>query len=243
MIKIKTSIFITVLFFVFISQASAQSFTTDSSFYKEAIRNTTVFYRKQIASQSLLYNGKLYYPAVNDIKGHPYLLSDTIFTGSIVFDHVLYEDVQLQYDILNDDVIVVYPGQGIKLKLNKYKVGSIKINNRLFINSSLDEENSKKNTDVGFYEILYSKKIKVLAKRKKLINSIVTQDGRNSSYKEQTSYYILFENNLYPIKNMRSVYKIFPKRKSELRALYNSNKIGSTGFEQTLIKTIESFDK
>lgn len=87
-------IFITLLFYLPTSPVQAQNKLTDQSVY---------------GLDQILYNGKVYnYFPGPGVKGHQYLIDKEFISGSVTIRGKKYENLQLNYDILNQDLILKY---------------------------------------------------------------------------------------------------------------------------------------
>src|SRR5438874_2721966 len=95
--------------------------------------NNYQFYMKSIAGGSLLYNGSEYTGSYPGVQGFPFFESDNFETGYISYNHVLYRDILIAYDLVNND-LVIKGFQGLNVKLNNERVDSFYLKGHLFVN-------------------------------------------------------------------------------------------------------------
>ena len=82
----------------------AQTNIDDSIILKNAINNTIQIYHNGIGDQAAKFNGSQYQGyTVSFSDGHPYFKADVLAKGKIVYDGVLFENVNLLYDSLNSN--------------------------------------------------------------------------------------------------------------------------------------------
>ena len=95
-------------FFLPVTPIVAQSAADDSMLYKKAVYHVIGLYHQAIGEQSGLYNGSQYgkYP-------FPLQVVDTLFgkdgcrvLDAFVYDGILYEQVELQYDEVQEVLIM-----------------------------------------------------------------------------------------------------------------------------------------
>src|SRR5687768_12338259 len=77
----------------------------DTTFLSESKKRVISFYNASIHDQSRLYNGSDYILYVPQKEEHPYFMQDDWANGSVVYEHQLYENVALLYDVHQDQVI------------------------------------------------------------------------------------------------------------------------------------------
>src|SRR6476469_932568 len=72
--------------------------------------NLVATYRNAIGLNARLFNGPEYHDYSNGVKeGIPYFGSKDYQPGSIVFDSILYTDVQLRLDVVNEYLTILHP--------------------------------------------------------------------------------------------------------------------------------------
>lgn len=226
------------------SKSIAQLTADDSLFYKKAKENTVLFYQQQLGSQRGLFNGSQYpgYP-YSFAKGHPYFYNDTSNNGSIVYDNVPYENIQLLYNEVLD--LVVLNQNSRSIQLISEKISRFTILNHLFIRLVKDSL-SPSVPKSGFYELLYAGNTSVFKKETKKINEEVkglsTELLRN--IETTTTYYIKKNNIYYPVKSKSSIVNIYQDKKNEMESYIRNNKLKyKKDKENMLVKTTAYYDQ
>jgi hypothetical protein len=206
---------------------SAQvKYVTDSIVYLTSLENAQ---NKSLIVQKAINVGSEYNESLYNFKNnaHPFFLSWQVHNGDILYCNILYKNIDLQYDIVQDEVIVEN-FSGRKIALVKEKITDFTLEGRLFRRISDFEANNK--IKPGFYNVLVSNgDIELLAKREKIIKG----QSNNFNYKiaetyieENTKYFLVKDGNYFQVKNYKNVVKLLSdnKKSSELRAAKSNSK-------------------
>jgi hypothetical protein len=185
----------------FSSEISAQQSNADSAERAALMRNTINVYKQTVAENSSLFNGTEYIGYVARPAGHPFFETQRMELANVYYDGVLFRDIPLLYDLVNDQLIIDNYAKTQRIILNSEKVSFFEVGNHFFIRPQTDS--STGNAPGGFYERLYNGKTKVLVKRKKQINSISSSDGIRESY-DQYNYYFIKADETYSRVTSRS---------------------------------------
>jgi hypothetical protein len=134
----------------------AQQFSPDTAVARLATTRTIQAWHDFIGAQAPLYNGieHIMYPRMT---GHPYFDQEGMQYGSIVYEGILYRNIPMLYDLVRDQPIV-FNREGYMLGLSREKVKEFSLSGHRFIH-----------TPSGFYDLLCSGTITILAKRTKSI--------------------------------------------------------------------------
>ena len=188
-----------------------QPLTSDSNGQNSTI-NTYKQYSSQVGGSLLLYNGAEYAFAYPGMQGFPFFNSNSFESGTVCFDHIVYYQVPLQLDLVNN-VLITKSGKGLSLMLDAKLVDSFIISNHLFIYLSADSI-SGLNSSSGYYERLYNGKTKVYIKRRKQSErSFRAEDPY--IFKEYDDYFILNGNRYFKIEKKKDVNRAFKNHYKE----------------------------
>jgi hypothetical protein len=203
----------------------SQDVKSDTSFLASAVSNAKTYYIQRIGGESPLFNGVQYKELNihNYDEGHPYFLSDDWIDGSINYDGGLYENIPMQYDLINDKIIIDHPISHFKLELISEKVNSFLLDGHRVV--KLYADSTKTSIKSGFYESLYDGKIKAYVKHKKEKREVFESNVIKSFFDVKDQYYIWMNDIYYPVKSKSSILKIFNNKKTLLRKYLNKNKI------------------
>lgn len=241
-------IFFFVLILVFPVWVKAQSETSSvsASVYEIAFDSAR---SKLSRPQLAVYRGREYYPyfikktvystTTLTTSGsrpgeHPFFLSDEFRSERIVFDGVVYPDVNLAFDICRSEVVVLTP-QRKMIVLPEGKTHSFKYDGHAF--KSLVNVNGLKS---DFYEILFwTDSTSLCVKRSK---------NQTELWRMISDYYVILNNEAYPINSLTKSFKaallkIFADREDQMRTFIRQNKLkfSKASKEADLIKAVEYY--
>jgi hypothetical protein len=221
----------------------AQSSAEDSMLYKKSVQYLINIYHRSSGDQSALYNGSEYatYPFSFSGGGYPFYKENMPGTGSVVYDGILYEDVKLQYDEVQEILFMQDSIRRIQL-LNQRITGFALFNNS-FIRIVKDSMN-RVLVRTGFYNLLYKGNTSLLKKEEKRIREEVAT-GELQRFIDVVNYYYLQKNNTcYSIKNKGSIMDIFKDRKKDIRQYIRKNKLSyRKDRDNMLIKVTAYYDQ
>ncbi|WP_299385870.1 hypothetical protein [uncultured Lacinutrix sp.] len=173
-----------------------------------------------------LYNGKRYFSVYKYTEdNHNFHKTAYPIKGEVTYDNASFYNVNLKYDILDDNLIFEPNGHRsyINIELVKDKVSGFKINNQTFINSQLITENNKQVT--GYLEVVYeSATITMYAKRKKTATKKIKKNRVYHLYSNKPDYYISYNGAFNEIKSTNSFKKLFLNHEEDLKKIIKKNK-------------------
>ena len=214
----------------------SQISSKDSLFLKKAIYNTKQVYYHQIGDQAAKFNGSQY-PGytVSFSDGHPYFKANALTQGSILYDGVYFDKVQLMYDEVADCVVLQDSIHRIQLVAEKLKSFSI-----------LDDrferlEKASINDPViegGFYQVLASGKVTLYKKEtKQMIDKFTNSTELAVLFEIHEKYYLLKDNHFYRINNKKTLYTLLDNKN---RALIQYTKKASLSYRKDKDKMLTS---
>lgn len=227
------------------SYSSAQLSANDSIFFKKVIDNTKAVYFESLGDQSGLFNGSQYAGYAFTFKdgGHPFFYSDVFLKGSIVYDNLMYTQASLLYDEVAE--VLLFQDATHRIQLIGERVSRFSVLDHNFIRIVKD---SAKRTLVstGFYQLLYEGNITVLKKEVKSIREVLISntEGVYRYIDAKKYYYIIKNNEYYPIKRKKSALELYKDRRKEMQLYIKRNKLNyKTNPDIFLIKTTAYYDQ
>jgi hypothetical protein len=171
-----------------------------------------------------LYNGIKYSTDHTLARGFPFWKEDKAIMADIVLAGKYYKNLNIKYDLYNQEFILEYLDQfgGLQqLIINRLKIDTVFVNNNLFIKNKFDEIN------VFFIQIIYEGKIScynTLKKEYRFINSGILVGHEYSN--EIIHQYLVREGKVFVFNNKSNFLKIFePDQREPIRKYIKSNRI------------------
>ncbi len=192
---------------------------------KTDVANPELFFNANINHQSRLANGIAFEEYYYNVIGSANFQELTAFSiGSIIYDGIRFDSIPLMYN-LHQDKLLLPLTEFTKYSLISQKVSDFYINNHHFKYIHVVDTTTT-NVRSGFFDILYSGKQKMLAKRtKSMYQKIENQRDMFFRFSSKTVYYLERDNKYYPVSSQASLLNYFKDKKKELKSYIKTNKI------------------
>ncbi|WP_396589492.1 hypothetical protein [Allomuricauda sp. R78024] len=196
------------------------------------------------AENSNLYEGILSVEKYATLdKSHEFFISSEYLKGNIVYDEEPYFNIDLKYDIYEDEVLLGLRSnsQILMVKLVKERIGEFIINEHRFIRVN-DGEDRNPNT-LGFQEVLMETSFFTLLKKHKKIKYTRYKKSRVfHKFVSSDEYYLAYEHHFYNIKNKKDIIRIFPEYRAETnkRSLESLRKTDKDKYMIDLLHIVDS---
>jgi hypothetical protein len=220
----------------------AQLSSKDSLIYANAINNVIATYHKNIGDQTGKYNGSQNVAyTVSFYEGHPYFFKHELSKGSITYDNVIFENVDLLYDEAKDWVIL--QDSTHRIQLVSQRLQGFTIFDQPFVRLEKDA-----NTPIvasGFYQLLYDGEIKLYKREVKIITEKFTYSPDLSVLFEKVFYYYIKKGNrFYPIVKKKDFLKILNDKGKEINDFLSAAHLNfRKDKDNTLTKVVAYYDK
>jgi hypothetical protein len=228
-----------ICFLLFSATVIGQPYRSDSVFYSAAFSNAVDKFHQFRGDQSDLYNGIQFigYPKI--VNGFPFFNSDNWETGTVLYDSILYSNINLKYELVKDQVVVRHPGDMNMILLFSPRIKSFTLGDKYFVYINQDDRNM---LHTGFYQLLYKGPISVFAKRVKIISETITDMHLDQRFTETDRYYIEKEGVYYNVHNAKTILSLVKDHKKEIQQFLRRNKLKyKKDPELTLVKAAEFY--
>lgn len=236
--KLFTAFFTPFFCLIFSSSLFAQEHE-QVAFLDESVNHTIAFYKEALTEHLFVYQGVEYKPILLH-EGHPFFEVNDWQSGFVYYAGIWYDDVLLQYDLINDNLIIRHYNGFTKVILEGERVGYFKINNSFFERFKAEEAG---NLPPGYYQQLYTGKIKVYAKRKKIYKEEIDKDRTSVKRKviPRNSYYIWKDGSYHTVRNKGTVLGVLEDKKREMKKYMKENNLKYRKNPDLVLKKIASF--
>ena len=177
-------------------------------------------------SNSGIYIGIQYvehYRTLNE--NHKFFINPNFSIGSVVYSDQPYYNLELKYDVFEDQLLLRNSDQPIlpTIVLEKSKISSFDIEGHNFINFPNNQEDEE--APIGFVETIVSNdSITCYQKHQKQLRTRLNDKIRYFEFKNKNSFYIYYKGEYYQINPKSSMTSIFPDYKIEIKALESQYK-------------------
>jgi hypothetical protein len=194
----------------------AQDFLPDSVVYKLALDQTVSYNNSVVKKTSGIYTGSLYVRDYYRVNGHPFFETDTLEKGDVFYNGVLYKNVDLLYDLSHDNLVTKY-AEDANLVLVREKIAYFKLRGHLFVAGS-------NALDRGFYDVLYTGKIEILAQRKKELVPWSKSVEFDAAFSQTNRYFIYKDSSYYKVNSKQELLEVLKDKKTEIKAFISKTK-------------------
>jgi hypothetical protein len=176
--------------------------TTDST-----VLNWKSFFNQSYGTDYNLVNGIRYINKYPSAEGHPFLGEDRFYRGKLVINNQIYPDMELKYDLCNQEIILQYPyftGSTDKIILIKDFIDEFELDGKLFRKYTFPE------TAPRFYQVVTQGDIYCLYFwQKDLLKGSTVEYFYKYSPEKKVSYLVI-DHRLFPFKGRKSFVNLFP---------------------------------
>jgi len=220
----------------------AQVSVKDSLIYTTAVNNVIANYHKNIGDQTGKYNGSQNVSyTVSFYEGHPYFFKHELSKGSITYDNVVFENVELLYDEVKDWVIL--QDSTHRIQLVSQRLQGFTLFDQPFIR--LEKDANTPIVSSGFYQVLYDGKIKLYKKEVKIITEKFTNTPELKVLFEKLNYYYIKKaDQFFPIVKKKDFLKILNDKGKEINDFISAWHLNfRKDKDNTLTKLVTYYDQ
>ena len=226
------------------AKLSAQQPANDSSIRASAIAHAVQQYQAYISFAAPLYAG----PQYNDYylkiqEGHPFFLNTFFHYGSVVYDHMLYENIPIKYDLVQNRV-VIQDASGVFRLIPEYdKISSFTILDHSFI-KLIKDSSTPSLPKRGFYEVAYTNRHMSLLKKeiKEVVDDLGNSRGTLQRYiLSHVNFYAQKGKTYFLLNNKNHVLSFFKDKKTELRQYIRRNNLDFSSDTENAIISVASY--
>jgi hypothetical protein len=232
--KVVIKIILHVVCFFIISAIFCNSLSA-STIHQQSGKNTD-------QDKRALLNGRIWWNQYSKAIGNQYFLDGSNLRGSVVFNGKHYSDLDLRYDIANDELLFSLENHPVIL-LNKEMVDSFTLafQDRTYIifNAGNDTSAALK----GYVNLLYRGPSSLYVKYSKKIYPLAV-DGRFDLFAEEHQVFLKTTDGILLIKSKKKLFDIMKDQKKELNHFIRINKLRcSMKSPESFTPVLEYYDK
>ncbi len=168
-------------------------------------------------------NGKIHFNKFQSIdKTFRYYKSAEYLIGDLVFDGQRYDNHALKYDLLADELVVKFDGEGNKMGFSpvKQRIDAFYIDGAKFVNLDLV---AHPDFISGFYEEAFAGNISLLVKHRKNQITALTNEKVLYTYVDDYGYFLKAKGTFYRIDGKRDVVDAIPTLESQITEFFDTN--------------------
>lgn len=179
--------------------------------------------QKNPSDKQLLLNGRIWRNQYSKATGDQFFLTNTFLKGSVTLNGRRFNNLELQYDITNDELILRTESYPVII-MNKEMVDSFNLTfdrrNYYIINAGNDTSAVLK----GYINVLYKGPTALYVKYTKKIQPLAV-DGRYDLFYQVHSVYLKKGTEIVPVAGKRKFLSLLEDKKKEIRYFLRINRL------------------
>jgi len=207
--------YFTSFLFLTICSGISPEFTQSTPAYSTVIQQNP-------SDKRLLLNGRIWRNQYSKAVGDQFLLTNLFLEGSVTFNGRRFNNLDLQYDIANDELLLKIESYPI-IMMNKEMVDSFSLvfGNRIYhiINTGTDSSNVLK----GYVNVLYDGPSALYVKYTKKIQPLAA-DGRYDLFIQEHHAFVRKGTEIVYVSGKRKLLNLMDNKKKEIRHFLRSNR-------------------
>lgn len=201
-------------------------FTVSRVIFSEFIQSAPVYptlIQQNPTDKQLLLNGKIWRNQYSKAVGDQFFLTSTFLKGSVTSNGRRFDNLDLKYDITNDELILRIESYPIII-MNKEMVDSFSLT---FENRNYNIINAGNDTSAvlrGYVNVLYDGPSTLYVKYTKKIQPLAV-DGRYDQFYQEHKIYLRKGAEIVPVAGKRNLLNILEDKKKEIRYYLRSSRL------------------
>jgi len=179
-----------------------------------------VDYLQQVKYYADIYNGRME-PVYSTMvyEDLPYYKNSDFTDASFVYKDNYYPNQKARLDLFKEQLIILPPEKKFGIILSSQNVDRVSMYNRTFVLLNPPKESGIKN---GYYmQLSEGEKVKLFCKE----TCSIRQKQITYSFDHKITYYLLYGNRYYTVKNKGSFSKLFPQYKKQINQYVKDHKL------------------
>ena len=200
----------------------AQKQAPDSTIAQLSKENGFNTYVAVMAEHAPLYNGYEFVPYGMDIEGFPWFQYPGMQKGSVYYDGSLFNNIDMHYDLVSDQVIIKDFTKNYFISLVGEKLKYFDIGEDHFVRM---QEGNEFGLEKGFYHKVYEGGSTLLFRYKKRVQYTTNAEKTVSRYTQYNTYYVFNNGKYTQVSGKGDLVNAYRDKKNEIRKFISDNKL------------------
>lgn len=171
---------------------------------------------------------------------HRYISKNNFSKGSIVYNNQNFDNLDLNYDIFEDQLVMKIANKNYDLSINliKEKVSNFILDNSLF------ENIDSKNIPSGFYQNLFNgdgSNFKIFVKHSKKKREIIDNNTLVREYNYNQKFYIFLNGEYSKFDTKKDILNLFPTLEEKINNFYQMNNVLDKNDKTKFVQNLAQF--
>lgn len=197
-------------------------------------------YAASAITEPIIYSGPEYADYTRKYHtrtGHPYFLQPKLQPGSASYNNRDFTNLQIQYDLVLDQVVLAQPSNSLRLRLLDDKLRSFSVDGHRFVRLVADSASA----DVirtGYYELLADGPVQVLAKRSKTLYERLNKPYVDVSFVERSRAFMQKAGHYYAVRSKGAAMRLLADQGPAMQQYLKEHdlRFGKSQLESSLVE-------
>jgi len=195
-------------------------------------------YMTDAKEYAALFTGKVEIPYDKRFTNHPYFETDIFQSGTLGYNHVVYKDVMMRFDLFRNELTIFSPDKPYYIVLNNEKFDFAILNGSTIVLSDSEKEAKRQ-----FLVLLQNGQYPVLKKYIMAMEDEISSMQIINYFRIKSQCAIYKDGIPYTVKNKNSILKLFPDKRKELDAFAKQRKLDfNRQIEQSIIALVNHYE-
>ncbi len=204
------------------------------------LRKASADYLLLMKQNASLYNGAEYIAPKQLIEGFPFFGRENYFDGFVITSGVSFFDVPIQYDLVNDVLLIWSHDRSILLMLNSEKIERFQLGKESFIRAGLIKQNDAE-THKGFFQLIHEGQHMAVSKKRKVVVQKTASDKSYAFYKQFNTYYLIINGDWIQVGSQKSVINALKDNKDAIKAFINKQQLNFRKSPEVFLKEVLTY--
>ena len=168
-----------------------------------------------------IYSGRTEQKYVYKTSNHPYLDTEQFRKGTLSVDGCVYNDVAMRLNHDIEELVILSPNRIFSVLVSREHIDYAIIDS-LYIVYHKPVSADGRYMPEGYYVRMYDGEAQVWKRKVSFLTSRIVDQKVDYLFESNLKRYILIDGTYYPVTNKKSVLKLFPLRKKELKKMIKS---------------------
>ncbi|MGI4883704.1 MAG: hypothetical protein ACRYFR_01950 [Janthinobacterium lividum] len=198
--------------------AAQPSPAADSAAVGAAVAAAARTYRAALHTGAVLYDGAEYvdYTAPGT-RGHQFFGGPAPQAGTVQYRGGAFDDVLLRYDLLRDQPVLLYPGQGAAVALVAGKVAGFTLGPHRFVRVAGGDTLAAGALPPGFYELLVDGPVRLLARHRKRVQRVTVSQNLAQEYRQTDQVFARTATAAAELTSLKKLLALLPAHQAEVQ--------------------------
>ncbi|TPG63539.1 hypothetical protein [Hymenobacter nivis] len=190
----------------------------DSAAVAAAVAAAGRTYRAALHTGAVLYDGPEYVDYTTPgTRGHQFFGGPAPQAGTVQYRGGAFDNVLMRYDLLRDQPVLLYPGEGATVALVAGKVAGFTLGPHRFVRVAGGDSLAAGALPAGFYELLVDGPVRLLARHRKQVQRVTISQNLAQEYQQTDQLFGRSATAAAELTSLKKLLALLPTHQAEVQ--------------------------